>query len=140
MTNVVSIPPRVGQSPTLRTYLKGIHDTFAELDCSNLTPEERDDLYSRYPQICAFVTYPSDAVPESVHRVRDLTRAQRSKLILWLTLSRSRPLMEGAELFLAGRLTVHDPRGLSDLTEGRRVSDIIQKLVKAVIRTPVECT
>jgi hypothetical protein len=139
IATVISIPPRQDYSPTLRNYLKAIRDSFDELDCSNLTTVERDDLYARMPPICAFITYPSTVVPAQVMRVGDLTRAQRSKLILWLTLSRSKPLLDGAERFLAGQIPDHDPAGYMDFEEGRRISEIIRRLLDAIIGTPPRC-
>jgi hypothetical protein len=133
---VISIPPRAGQSATLRTYLRAIRESFEELDWSDLTPAERDGLVHRQAPICAFMTYPAANAPEKVLRAGELTPYQRKKLILWLTLSRSRPLLDGAELFLAGQIPSHDPAGFLNWQERRRLSDLLKALIEAVIRTP----
>jgi hypothetical protein len=136
LATVISIPPRQDHSATLRSYLRAVYEVFDELDCSNLSLSERNDLHSRLPSICAFITYPAHIVPAQVLRVANLTPAQRRKLILWLTLSRSKPLLDGAERFLAGQIPGHDPAGYMDFEESRRISEVVRKLLDAIISTP----
>lgn len=135
-STVISMPPRKKQSRTLQNYLDAVRDVFETMDCSNLTADERSDLFTRMPSICAFITYPREEISDLVMRVSGLSYAQRSKLILWLTLSRSKPLLDGAEQFLAGGSSLNDTEGYYDFDEARRISDIFRRLLDYIISRP----